>query len=135
MAIGSLDDLHLPASGRGNGLCHFGALVAAVSENPLDEGKAAPGPAQQVMHTVAILNIGSMDAHAEQEAECFDENVALAARNFLAFDDLKVLCHVTMWHRKPLSSTGGLSFPFKPPVAVNRTWRRHFTSDATTKRT
>ena len=84
MATGSLDDLHLPASGRGNGLCHFGALVAAVSENPLDEGKAAPGPAQQVMRTVAILNIGSMDAHAEQEAECVDENVALAARNFLA---------------------------------------------------
>ena len=36
------------------------------------------------MRAVAVLNIGGMDAHAEQEAECVDEDVALAARDLLA---------------------------------------------------
>src|SRR5271154_4330663 len=31
------------------------------------------------MRAIAILNVGCMDAHAEQEAECVDENMALAA--------------------------------------------------------
>ena len=45
------------------------------------------------MGAVAVLNICGMDAHAEQEAECIDEDVALAARNFLAcIKALRVKC-------------------------------------------
>ena len=36
------------------------------------------------MRAVAVLNICGMDAHAKQEAECVDEDVALAARDLLA---------------------------------------------------
>jgi hypothetical protein len=36
------------------------------------------------LRAVAILNICGMDAYAEQEAECVDEDVALAARDLLA---------------------------------------------------
>ncbi len=36
------------------------------------------------MRAVAILNICGMDAHPEQEAECVDEDVALATRDLLA---------------------------------------------------
>ena len=36
------------------------------------------------MRAVAVLNIRGMDAHAEQEAKCVDEDVALAARDLLA---------------------------------------------------
>jgi len=45
------------------------------------------------MRTIAILNIGCMDAHAEQKAKCVDENMALAARNLLArIKALRVEC-------------------------------------------
>jgi hypothetical protein len=35
------------------------------------------------MRAVAVLNICGMDAHAKQEAECVEEDVALAARDLL----------------------------------------------------
>ena len=45
MEIGTLDDLDLPTSRRGDSLRHFWSLIAAIGENPLDEGKAPPRPA------------------------------------------------------------------------------------------
>ena len=93
MEIRTLNDLDLPTSGRSNSLRHFGPLITAISENALDEGKAPPGFAQQFTSAVAILNICGMHAHAEQEAECVDEDVALAALNFLArIKALRVEC-------------------------------------------
>ena len=45
------------------------------------------------MRAVAVLNSCSMDAHAKQEAECVDEDVALAARDLLArIKALRVEC-------------------------------------------
>ena len=45
MEIGALDDLDLPTPRRGDSLRHFWSLIAAIGENPLDEGKAPPRPA------------------------------------------------------------------------------------------
>src|SRR5882762_4481746 len=93
MGIAALDDFDLPASCCGDGLGHFRTLIAGVGENALDERKAPPSPAQQVVGTVAILNVGSMNAHAEQEAECVDEDMALATRDLLArIKALRVEC-------------------------------------------
>ncbi len=39
MEIGTLDDLDLPTSRRGNSLRHFGTLIAAVSEMRWTKGK------------------------------------------------------------------------------------------------
>jgi len=58
---------------------------ARFHNDALDEGEEAarasienqPGP-------VAILHIGGMDDDVQQEAERVDENMALAARDFLA---------------------------------------------------
>lgn len=35
-------------------------------------------------NAVAILDAGGMDGHAQQQAECIDENVPLATRDLLA---------------------------------------------------
>lgn len=45
MEVGTFDDLDLPTSRRSDGLRHFWSLIAAIGENPLDEGKAPPRPA------------------------------------------------------------------------------------------
>ena len=93
MKIGTLDDLDLPTSGRSNSLRHFWTLIAAVSENAFDEGKAPPRLAEQFTCAIPILNICGMYAHAEQEAECVDEDVALAALDLLArIKALRVEC-------------------------------------------
>ena len=84
MKVATPDDLHRPASRGGDRLGHFRPLVSGVGEDALDEGKAPPRLEQQIARAVAILNVRRQDAHAEQEAERVDEDVALAARDLLA---------------------------------------------------
>ncbi len=84
MQIGALDDLDLPAACSFDGVRHFAPLVSGVGENPLDEWKAPPHLAQQAAGAVAVLNVGRQNAHAEEQAERVDKDMALAARYFLA---------------------------------------------------
>ena len=85
MQCRSLDDLERPAAGsRGSG-SHFRALIAAVGEDALDEGKQATrSSVEHQRSAVAILDIGGMNGDAQQEAERIDEDVPLAALDLLA---------------------------------------------------
>ena len=82
--VGSFDDLDFPASGLGDGSRHFRPLISGVGEDFRDEGEAPPRALQQTAGAVAILNIGGQDAHAEQESQRIDKDMALAPRDFLA---------------------------------------------------
>ena len=84
MGIASLDDLEGPRTGPRDDRRHPGPLVPGVGEDAFDEWKGSPREAQQVARTVAILNAGRMDDHAQQEAQRIDQDVALAASDFLA---------------------------------------------------
>ena len=86
--VGAFDDLDFPAPGRRHDSRHFRPLISRVGEDALDERKAPPRAGQQSARTVAVLNVGGQDAHAEQEAERVDEvehlRGAFAARDLLA---------------------------------------------------
>ena len=82
--VGSFDDLDLPRSRRGGLRSEFRPLITGVGEDAFDEWKSPKNRAQQLSGAVAILNVGGQNAHAEQEAERVDEDVALAARDLLA---------------------------------------------------
>ena len=84
MQVRAFDDLDLPRSGRCHLPGHLRPLIACVGEDAFDERKPSTHGAQQIVDAVAILNVGRQNAHAEQEAERIDEDVALAARNLLA---------------------------------------------------
>ncbi len=82
--VAALDDLDLPAAGCGDHISHSRSLIAPVGEYPRYEGKASSCCAQQSAGAVAVLNVAGKNAHAEQKAERVDEDVAFAARDFLA---------------------------------------------------
>lgn len=84
MTVRAFDDLDLPVSCCGDCRGHFRPLISSVGEDALNERKSPPRPPQQIARSVTVLNIGGQHAHAEQEAERVDEDVALAARDFLA---------------------------------------------------
>jgi len=84
MEIGGLDDFDLPASGLGHGFGHFRPLISRIGEDPLDEWKVPPRLTQQIAGAVAVLNVGRQNAHAKQQAERVDEDVALAPRDLVA---------------------------------------------------
>ena len=84
MQIGSLDDLQLPGAGTGDSRRHLRSLVPAVGKDPLDERELTARPAQQFDSTIAILHVSGMDHDVQEQAERIDEDVPLAARDFLA---------------------------------------------------
>jgi len=84
MGIAALDDLQAPRAGLGGHLGHLWPLVAGVGEDAFDKRKGPPDRAQQVARTVAVLHIGREDDDAQQEAQRIDEDMALAAGDFLA---------------------------------------------------
>ena len=84
MGFGALDDLQLPGAGRGNNLGNPGSLIAGVGEDLLDRREAAAGVAQQAAGAVAVLYAGSVDDDVQQQTEGVDDDVPLAARDFLA---------------------------------------------------
>ena len=83
MGVAALDDLQFPSAGLGDDLCHLWPLVAAVGKDAFDEREGAPRRAQQVARTIAILHVGRVDGDAQQEAQRIDQDVALAAGDFL----------------------------------------------------
>ena len=84
VGIAALDDLQSPGTGLGDQLGHLWPLVAGVGEDAFDEREGSPHRAQQVARTVAVLHIGRVDDHVQQEAQRVDQDVALAAGDFLA---------------------------------------------------
>ena len=59
-------------------------MISAIGKDALDEWEQTAGLAQDLTHAVAILNIGRVDENAQQKAERVDEDMPLAARDFLA---------------------------------------------------
>ena len=84
MGVAALDDLQGPGTGLGDHLGHLWPLVAGVGEDAFDERKGSPRGAQQVARAVAILHVGGLDGDAQQEAQRINQDVALAAGDFLA---------------------------------------------------
>lgn len=82
--IGSLHDLQLPCSRAQDDERHLLAAVAAVSEDAFNEGKQPSRPAQQFEGAVAILDVGGKNDDVQQETQCVDEDVPLAALDLLA---------------------------------------------------
>ena len=54
------------------------AGVAAVGEDALDEGETPPGPLQDALRPVAVLDVGAVDLDREQPAVGVGQNVPLA---------------------------------------------------------
>jgi len=84
MEIGSSDDIDFPTSRACNDIRHFRSLISGVGENALDKREPTARLMQQGERAVAVLDIGGQNAHAEQEAQRIDEDMALAARDLLA---------------------------------------------------
>jgi len=85
MQLGALDDPQRPGAGLGDGRDGSRSLIAGVGEDALDEGEqTARAPVAHEPRPVAILHIGRVDDDAQEEAERVDEDVALAAGDFLA---------------------------------------------------
>ena len=83
-SIGSLYDLELPRARARDDEGHLLAAVAAVGEDAFDEGKQPSRPVQQFEGAVTILDVGGKNDDAQQETQCVDEDVPLAALNLLA---------------------------------------------------
>ena len=80
----ALDDLELPVAALCDGRGRFGALIAGIGKDALDEREAAArAPVENERGPIAVLNVGRMDDDIQQEAECIDEDVPLAARDLL----------------------------------------------------
>jgi len=84
MRIASLDDLQRPATSIGHDLLHLRPLVACIGEDALDERKQPARRAQHLAGTIAILHVGRVHDHAQQQAERIDQDMTLASRDRLA---------------------------------------------------
>lgn len=84
MGFGTLDDFELPSAGIGNDLGGSRPLIAWVGKDLRDRGKTAARVAQQAACAIAILNVGAVNDDVQQQAEGVDEDVPLAAGDFLA---------------------------------------------------
>jgi len=82
--IAALDDLQGPTTGIGDDLLHLRPLIPGISKDAFDEGKQTARRPQHLASTIAILHVGGVDDHAQQQAERIDEDVALASRDLLA---------------------------------------------------
>jgi hypothetical protein len=84
MGVAALDDLQGPGAGLGDDLRHLRPLITGVGEDAFDEREGSPRGAQQLGRTVAILQVGRVDDHTQEEAQRIDQDVALATGDFLA---------------------------------------------------
>ena len=84
MGVAALDDFQFPRPGFGDHLGHLWPLIAGIGEDAFDEGKGSPRRAQHLARAVAVLHVGRVDGDAQQEAQRIDQDVTLAAGDFLA---------------------------------------------------
>ena len=78
------DDLEHPRAGPRDSSGHFPALIARVSDDAFEKGKAPSRLSQQSLGSVSILHAGGMDVDGQQQSECVGQDVALAADHLLA---------------------------------------------------
>ena len=81
--IAALHDLERPVTGAGDESTHLRPGVATVGNDTLDERETPPSLPQQCFGAVTVLDIGGMDVDVQQQALRIDEDVALAAEDFL----------------------------------------------------
>lgn len=79
MPIAAVHDLDPPTAGARHGGRYLRTLIAGVTDDALDEREQPPRLAQQLLGAVAILHIGRVHHHGEQQAERVRQYVALAA--------------------------------------------------------
>ena len=84
MLVAASDDLHLPWPGALDGRCHPRPLISGIANDPLDEWELAADLAQQWFGAVAVLDIGRVNQHAQQQTKCIGQDVALATEGLLA---------------------------------------------------
>ncbi len=77
-------DLEVPRTGPLHGGCHFRSLVSCIADDPRDEREQPARLCQQRLGAVAILYVGGMNHHAQQQPERIRQNVALAPDGLLA---------------------------------------------------
>ena len=84
MLVAAADDLHLPRPGSRHRCSHLRPLVASIADDPFDERKLPTYLTQQRFGSIAVLNVGRVNHHAQQEAERIGQDMALAAKRPLA---------------------------------------------------
>jgi hypothetical protein len=84
MPITAADDLEHPRASAGHRIVRRSALVARVSDDPLQKGKAPSCLPQQSLGPIPVLNAGGMDTDGQQKTERVGQDVALAAIDLLA---------------------------------------------------
>ncbi len=85
MQFGALDDFDHPVAGACGSQCGARPLITGIGKDAQDERPHGARPfVEYERRTVAILNVGGMNRNAQQEAERIDEDMPLAARDFLA---------------------------------------------------
>ena len=84
MQLGALDDLDNPAAAISCGKRHAWSPITGIGEDLLDEGpERARAFIEHQARAVAVLNVGGMNRDTQEQAKRVDEDMPLAARNFL----------------------------------------------------
>jgi hypothetical protein len=116
MCVRAFDDLKHPVACGGDNTGRLRSLVTGVGKDARDEWKALARPPEKGADTIAVLNVGGKDLDAQEQAERVDENVPLAAGDFLRrIIALRVLrppfcAALALW----LSSTAALGLASRP---------------------
>ena len=84
MPVAAAHDLEFPGAGSGDDGLHLAALIAGIRDDALDKRKAPARLPQQSFCAIPILYAGRMDADREEQSEGVGQDVALAAKHFLA---------------------------------------------------
>jgi hypothetical protein len=84
MPVTAADDLENPRARAGHRILHLSALVARVSDDPLQKGKAPSRLPQQSLGPIPVLHAGGMHADGQEKTERVGQDVALAASDLLA---------------------------------------------------
>src|SRR5579859_1387279 len=84
MGVVAFDDFDAPGPDPGDRFGCTRPLISAIGKDALDEWEQTARLEKDRTHAVAILNIGRVDENAQQKTKRVDEDMPLAARNFLA---------------------------------------------------
>ena len=84
MDVRSLNNHNPPRTRARDAPGEDGSLVSAVGEDAHDEREqAACVPVENQLGALAVLDVGRVDDDVQRQSECVDEDVALAALDFL----------------------------------------------------
>ena len=81
--VRAFNDLQRPRPCPRDQVGHLRPGVTAVADDALDEGEAPPGLTQQRLPAIAVLDVGGVDVHIQQQAERVDEDVPLSPKDLL----------------------------------------------------